>query len=163
MDHLYEQLVRADKTSIYKTVQVATYAFGFMAIAILTMNFIISIILIVAAVACFFYKKKLYVEYEYRFITNEIQIDKIVEMKKRSKVATFNIREVALLALEDSDFVKDFSNKPKSIVKCYSSTSKARVYIAMITEGNNKMQLMFMPDEKFLNLCYRSNPRVVKR
>ncbi|MGH4121059.1 DUF6106 family protein [Clostridium sp.] len=163
MDHLYEQLVKADKTGFYKTVQVATYAFGFIALASITVNYIISIILIVAAVTCFFYKKKLYVEYEYRFITGEIQIDKIVEMKKRSKIVTFNIREVALLALEDSDYVKDFSNKPESIVKCYSNTSEARVYIAMITEGNNKMQLMFMPDEKFLNLCYRSNPRVVKK
>lgn len=163
MDHLYEQLVTTKKTGFYKTVKVATYVLGVIGLSIFTMNFILSIIFIVLAAACFFYKKNLFVEYEYRFTAGEIHIDKILEMKKRIEVVTFNIKELALLAAEDSDFVKDFSNKPKSIVKCFYTNETARVYSAMITQGNNKMQLMFIPDEKFLNLCYRSNPRVVKK
>ncbi|MCJ7689168.1 MAG: DUF6106 family protein [Clostridiaceae bacterium] len=163
MDHFYEQLVRADKTGFYKTVKVATYVLGIIGLLIFNVNFILSIILIVAAAACFIYKKELFVEYEYQFTNGEIDIEKILEMKKRKKVTTFNIKEVTLLALEDSDAVKDFSNKPKSIEKCFSTNAKAKVYVAMVTEGTNRMQLMFMPDAKFLELCYRSNPRVVKK
>lgn len=84
-------------------------------------------------------------------------------MKKRKKVTTFNIKEVGLLALCDSDVVNDFSNKPASIVKCYPTTGKGQIYVAMVTEGKDKMQLLFMPDEKFINLCFKYNPRSVKR
>ena len=82
----------------------------------LATNLILAIILLGMAVACFFYKQKLFVEYEYQFTNGEIDIEKIIEMKKRSKVVTFNIKEVGLLAPEGSDAVKDYSNKPK----CYS-------------------------------------------
>lgn len=163
MDHFYEQLVTTNKTGIYKTVKVATYVLGLFGIIIFSMNFILAILLLVVAAACFFYKQKLFVEYEYQFTNGDIDIEKILEMKKRKKVTTFNMKEVALLAPENSVFVKDFSNKPREIVKCYNATDEALVYVAMVTEGNNKMQLMFTPNEKFLDHCYRSNPRVVKK
>lgn len=163
MDRFYEQLVTTYKTGVYKMVNVATYIFVFIGIASFSINFIFAIILLCLAVACFFYKQNLFVEYEYQFTNGEIDIEKIIEMKKRKKVVTFNIKELELLAPEDSAAVKDFYNKPSDILKCYPNTSKARVYIAMVTEGNNKMQLMFVPDEKFLDQCYKCNPKAVKK
>jgi len=163
MDHFYEQLVTTYKTGFYKMVNVATYIFAFIGFAAFSINFILAIILFCLAVACFFYKQNLFVEYEYQFTNGEIDVEKIVEMKKRKKVVTFNIKELELLAPEGSAAVKDFYNKPNEILKCYPTTSKARVYIAMVTEGSNKMQLMFVPDEKFLDHCYKSNPKAVKK
>ncbi|MGK0467411.1 MAG: hypothetical protein ACJAX4_002712 [Clostridium sp.] len=163
MDHFYEQLVRTNKTVFYKIVKVATYVFSFFALITLTENFIFTIVSLIVAAACFFYKQNLFVEYEYQFTNGDIDIEKILEMKKRKKVTTFNIKEVALLAPQNSVFVKDFSNKPGDIVKCYHDDQEAKVYVAMVTEGNNKMQLMFTPNEKFLDLCYKSNPRAVKK
>ncbi|MBU3156110.1 DUF6106 family protein [Clostridium estertheticum] len=163
MDNFYEQLLTTSKTTTYKLVSKATYVLGLIGLFFTSVNMIFAILLIALAVACYFYKSKLYVEYEYQFTNGEIDIEKILEMKKRKKVTTFNIKEVDLLALSDSDFVKDYSNKPTSIVKCYPTTAKGRIYVAMITEGNDKMQLMFMPDEKFINHCFKYNPRAVKK
>ena len=163
MDNFYEQLLTTSKTTSYKIVSRSTYVFGLIGLLIASVNMIFAIILIALAVACFFYKSKLYVEYEYQFTNGEIDIEQILEMKKRKKITTFNIKEVGLLALGDSDVVKDFSNKPNSIVKCYPTTAKGQVYVAMVTEGKDKMQLLFMPDEKFINLCFKYNPRSVKK
>lgn len=163
MDHFYEQLVTTDKTSIYKIVNGLMYVFAIVGLLSFTTNLILMVILVAMSVVCFFYKQKLFVEFEYQFTNGEIDIEKIIEMKKRSKVVTFNIKEVGLIALEDSAAVKDFYNKPNNIVNCYPTTAKGKVYVAMITEGNNKMQLMFVPDEKFLDHCYKINPRVVKK
>lgn len=163
MDHFYEQLITTSKTGTYKIVNGAMYVFAIVGLASFTTNLILVVILLAMAIVCFFYKQKLFVEYEYQFTNGEIDIEKIIEMKKRSKVVSFNIKEVGLIATDGSAAIKDFYNKPTSIVKCYPSTSKKKVYVAMVTEGNNKMQLMFVPDEKFLELCYKMNPRVVKK
>lgn len=163
MDHFYEQLITTYKTGIYKTVNGAMYVFTIIGLASVTTNLILVVILLGLAGACYFYKQKLFVEYEYQFTNGEIDVEKIIEMKKRKKVVSFNIKEVTLIAPEGSAAVKDFYNKPSTIVKCYPSTGKAKVYVAMVTEGNNKMQLMFVPDEKFLDHCYKINPRAVKK
>ena len=163
MDHFYEQLVTTSKTGIYKIVSGGTYVFAFIAILTFKINLILVVVLLGLAAACFFYKQNLFVEYEYQFTNGEIDIEKILEMKKRRKVVTFNIKEVTLIAPEDSHDVKDFSNKPSVIVKAYPSTAKLRVYVAMVTEGTNRMQLMFIPDEKFLEHCFKYNPRAVKK
>jgi len=163
MDKVYEQLITTSKTSFYKIVTGATYAFAIIGIVVFSVNIIFAMILLCTAVACFFYKQKLYVEFEYQFMNGEIKIEKILEMKKRSSVTTFNIQQVGLLAPEDSDAVKDYDNKPNAIVKCYPTTARSKVYVAMVTEGNDRMQLRFMPDERFLEDCFKYNPRVVKR
>lgn len=163
MDRFYEQLITTSKTSLYKTINAATFVFSFIGIVCFSINIILSILLFGLAVASFFYKQRLFVEYEYQFTNGEIDIEKIIEMKKRSKITTFHIKEVALLAPEESDAVADYGNKPKNILNCYPATSKAKVYVAMVTEGNDKIQLRFVPDDKFLELCYKYNPRAVKK
>jgi hypothetical protein len=163
VDHFYEQLVTTYKTGFYKIANGVAFVFMLIAMDAFNKNLIFAVILLALAGACFFYKRNLFVEYEYQFTNGEIDIEKILEKKKRSKVLTFHIKEVGLLAPEDSDAVKDYPNKPKAIVRCYPTTSKAKVYVAMVTEGNNKMQLKFVPDDKFLEHCYKYNPRAVKK
>lgn len=121
------------------------------------------IMCLVISAACFFGKKKFYVEYEYAFTNGEIDIDRIVEMKKRKRVLTFNIKEVELLAQEDSYYIKDFTNMPSEEISFFPSTSERQVYVAMITGGNHRTMLRFVPDEEFLNLCFKYNPRAVKK
>jgi len=163
MDQIYEQLITTNKTGFYKAVNVAMFVFSLMGLISFSTNLILVVILLGLAGACFFYKQKLFVEYEYQFTNGYIDIEKIIEMKKRKKVVSFNIKEVGLIAQEGSDAIKDFPNKPTAIVKCYPTTSKAKVYVVMLTEGKNKMQLMFVPDKKFLDLCFKTNPKAVKK
>lgn len=163
MDNFYEQLLKTYKTVKYKTVRFLLFFFGVSGLFLLMMlAFIPAVILIALSIGMFFLKKRLFIEYEYDFTSGEIAVDKIVEMKKRSRLYTFNIKEVELLAPESSYYVKDFSNKPQKTAVCYPKTANGQVYAAMVTGGSERLQLKFMPDEKFLELCHKYNPRAVK-
>ncbi|WP_139905050.1 DUF6106 family protein [Clostridium thermarum] len=165
MDSFYEQLVTTQKTAAYSFANGATYVFGVLGFLFVGggMNLPLAVIAIGTAVGLFFLKKKLYREYEYDFTNGDIDIDVIYEMKSRKRLVSFSAKEIELLAPLDSDPVKDFSNKPEKVLKLYPSTSKERVYAAMVTGGTNRMQIHFVPNEKFIDLCYRYNPKAVKK
>jgi hypothetical protein len=162
MDNFHEQLVSTEKSLAYKLANYGFYILIFLAIAFMRYIMVFGLYVVLAA-AVFFIKKQLYVEYEYAFTNGEMDIDKIVEAKKRSRVLTFDIKNVELLAPEDSQYVKDFSNRPGKTVSLYPKNSHRKVYVAMITGGNERLQLRFTPDEETINLCYKYNPRAVKK
>lgn len=162
MDNFYEQLETTYKTGVYKLLNGCSYIFG--VIAIISMAVIpIFILGLLITVACFFGKKKFYVEYEYAFTNGEIDIDKIIEMKKRKRIINFQIKEVELLAPEDSYYIKDFPNKPTDIISCYPPTTDKKIYVAIITGGNRRTMLRFVPNDEFLDLCIKYNPRAIKK
>jgi hypothetical protein len=162
VDNFHEQLVATYKTTAYKLVNAAFYIFAGLALVTLAALpiFVGSLIL---AVGAFFLKKTLYVEYEYAFTNGEFDIDKIIEMKKRKRVASFNVKNIELLAQEDSNHIADFANKPDKVINVFPSTTDKKVYVAMVTGGNERFQLRFVPDEEILNLCFKYNPRAVKK
>lgn len=164
MDNFYEQLVTTQKSAAYSAANGATYVFGFLGLVNLgSFNLIPAVVLIAIAAGLFFYKKKLYREYEYDFTNGDIDIDVIYEMKSRKRLISFNVRDIELLAPVDSDPVKSFSNKPEKVHKCYPSNSKEKVYAAMVTGGANRVQILFVPNERFRDMCYKYNPKAVKR
>jgi hypothetical protein len=163
MDQFYEQLMVGKKTTVYTLANLVVYVFGIVGLLFFVASPIIGLILILIAVGSFFYKKNLYVEYEYDFTNGEIDIDKILEMKKRKRVITFSIKDVELLAEENSTIVKDFSNKPSDIATFLPSGYAGKVYAAMLTNGAERKMIRFAPNDKFLDLCFKLNPRAVKK
>lgn len=163
MDKFYEQLLVTKKTPVYRLANASVYVFGVLGLLTFGSSILIGIILLALAGTIFFFKRNLYIEYEYDFTNGEIDIDKIFEMKKRKRVLTFNIKQVELLANETSFYVKDFSNKPSNVMTFLPSSYEGKVYVAMITGGNERIMVRFAPNEKFLNLCFKLNPRAVKK
>lgn len=164
MDNFYEQLVTTQKTVKYKIANSGVYVFlalGFLATILGIL--IPSLLFLALAGVLFLVKKNFYVEYEYEFTNGDIEVDKILEMKKRSKIISFSIKEVELIAPEDSYHIKDFSNKPEKILNLYPVTADTQIYVAMVTGGKDRVQIKFVPNEKFLDLCYKYNPRAIKR
>jgi len=162
VDNFYEQLAGTYKTRMYTLLNICVYIFGVIA-AISMVTIPIFVLSLLIALACYFGKKKLYVEYEYTFTNGEIDIDKIVEKKKRKRVINFQIKEVELLAPEDSNYVRDFSNKPVEIVNYFPITTDGKIYAAMLTSGNKRVMIRFLPDDEFLKLCFKYNPKAVKK
>lgn len=144
-------------------------SFVFIAIAIISISsfnitgIIIGIIFAAIAVGFFFLKQKLYVEYEYVITNGSVDIDRIVEANKRKKIIEFNIKDVELMGKEDSDEVKSFSNKPEKKLNCITSGNNDKIYVAYLTMGEERCTIRFTPDEKFLDICFKYNPRGVKR
>lgn len=164
MDNFYEQLVTTYKTIHYKSISFIMYLDVILAVIMsLTFNLIPALVLLAGFAGIYFYRRNLYIEYEYDFTNGEMDVDRIIQMKKRKRVLTFNIKDIELLAPEDSDEIKYFSGKPDKIMTCYPPTSRETVYIAMITGGKERLQLRFVPDKELLELCFKYNPRAVKR
>lgn len=164
MDNFYEQLVTTQKTTKYKIANGATYVFGVLAFLSLGGgNFLMGLVVLAIAIGLFFLKRNLYIEYEYGFTNGEIDVDKIFEMTRRKRVLTFTVKDVELLAPEDSYHVKDFSNKPDKIYNFCPADTEERVYVAMLTGGTERAQVRFTPDDEFIELCYKYNPRAVKK
>jgi hypothetical protein len=164
MDNFHEQLVTTGKMGIYKFVNVLMYIFfGLTLILLGSANIIPAIVLIVITLGMFLYKGKLFVEYEYAFTNGEIDVDKIIGMRKRTRILTFNIKDIEVLAEENSDFIRDFSTATLKEINAIPRKFNHSAYIAMITGRGQKIQLRFSPDEEFLALCFRYNPRAVKK
>jgi len=164
MDAFYEQLVTAKKSSAYSACNILTYIFGGLGLLALGMRqMIIAIPLILISAALYFYKGNLFVEFQYDFTNGEIDVDKILEMKKRKRVISFDIKKVELLAPENSDHVKNYSKNTVSTIDAMNPHSSEKVYNAYIMQDNQIIKLRFAPNEKFLDFCYKYNPRAVKR
>lgn len=164
MDNFYEQLVTTYETIQYKAVGGLTFISGVLAILMMFFGQIVPcIFLIIIAAAAFYFKRYLYVEYEYEFTNGDIDIDKIIEKNKRKRVASFNIKELEILAPDNSGYIKELANLPKKEIRLYPETSKAVVYTAVLKYNGEMVRMKFVPDEEFINLCYRYNPRNVKK
>ena len=162
MDKFHEQLVTTSKTSKYKITNFLAYFFGIIGLMYVFVNLIMAILFILLAVGMHFLKKKFFVEFEYTLTNGDVDIDKIIEMKKRKRVISFNMKDVQMLAPEDSYYIKDFSNKPQKVLICYPETCDRKIYVAIIS-GNNNIQLKFAPEESLIDLLHMYNPRAVKK
>jgi hypothetical protein len=164
MDNFHEQLITTSKTAIYKILNILMYVFGVISGVLLgSLNIIPAIFLIAITVGIFFCKRNLFIEFEYNFTNGEIDVDKIVEMKKRTRMLTFNVKDIELLAEENSSFAQEFSKKPLKKINAIPRDFKKNVYVAMITGSGEKINLRFAPDEEFIALCYKYNPRATKK
>lgn len=162
MDKFHEQLVTTYKTTKYKITNFLTYFFGVIGLMNVFANIIVAILFILLAVGMYFLKSKFFVEFEYTFTNGDVDIDKIIEMKKRKRVLSFNMKDVQILAPEDSYYIKDFSNKPEKVLICYPETCDKKIYTAIIS-GSDNLQLKFAPEESLVNLLHMYNPRAVKK
>ena len=164
MDNFHEQLVTTTKNSTYKLFNRMMYAFGALTLILLgSVQIIPAICLIAITLGIFLYKRNLFVEFEYAFTNGEVDVDKILNMKKRKRILTFNVKDIEIMAEENSDFIKDFPKKPLDEMNAIPKNFSQGAYVAIITGRGQKVQLRFAPDAQFIALCYKYNPRAVNK
>lgn len=166
MDYFYEQLQKSEKTSLYKLLNVLAYVFLCVGIfifagSISTAKYAIA--LVVISVIIFLIKRAMLVEYEYIFTNGELEIDIIYEMKRRRKAVLFDMKDIEIMARENSDYIKNFNNIPKKQKKLYNKNEENIFSIVLSTEKSGRMLINFTPDNTLLDMCYRFNPRNVKK
>lgn len=169
-DNFYEQFVGAHESMAYKLVNIImkiSIVFGVLYMLSAALLGLLGLILAILCAIIYFsmimLKRKIYLDYEYDFTNGEIDIVSIGDKIKRKVIVTFDMKEVELLAAKDSDDIRDFSNKPNRILKCYPKDTNEKVYTAILTGGGKSAQIEFVPDKEFLNLCFQKNPRAVKK
>lgn len=169
-DSYYEQFIKAEKSVLYQVVSfimkvsiVLAFVYFIFTSILGILGLILSLLCVIIYIGFKFLKRKIYIDYEYDFTNGEIDIITIGDKIKRKLVLNFQISEVQLLGPKDSDEIKDFSNKPTNVVRAHAKDTKEKVYTAFIDNGANKVQLDFIPNKEFLDLCFHKNPRAVKR
>ena len=164
MDKFKEQLVLIENTNLYKMVKVITIIFLILGVAIMALGGAIpGLILLISAIVMFYMKRYLYVEYEYILTNGDIDIDAIYEIKARKRVISFNLKDITLLAPKNSKEYKDLYDKPSKIIKPIPKGVEQKIYIAVISKGINRVQLEFVPNKEFIDLCFLYNPKAVKK
>lgn len=170
MEKYYEQLTHAYRSPLHAIFSALVYIcaalglmtiFSFGAFIDIKVWIVISVFFIGTAVLCYFLKQKNYVEYEYIFTSGDVDIDMVIEARKRKRFVSFNINDVYMLAPEGS-YNLDGAPEGKKIIAYPKNTSEKK-YIAVVNKDGAVNHIYFIPDEEFLEACFKSNPRNVKK
>lgn len=162
MDNFYEQLNSLGVTTSYKVVNAFTYVLLILGLFNLTILQIVpAALLILSGLGLFFLKKKMLVEYEYAFTNGEVDIDKIIEMKRRKKVLNLKAKDIEILAKAGSDELRDHNVNGLKVVDC-SLKGNNNIYEAVVSSSIGRVLLRFAPNDELLNLLHKYNPRAVK-
>ena len=101
--------------------------------------------------------KKYNIEFEYAITGSEIDIDKIINKKKRKRIVSTSIRSFEIVApLNSSKYNENY----KSLIHtdCSSLSVNANTYFAAYFVDGQKKCLLFDPTEKMLNMIKRYCP-----
>lgn len=122
------------------------------------------LLLLIVAVFYFLYIgiSSMNVEYEYSVTNGELDIDKIIARRKRSKVISVHSRSFEYFAPYTPEHKNTYEDS--SITKrldLTSNTGNERVYFAVYYKNNDKILFTFEPTQKMLDDFARYVPRRV--
>ncbi|GIM29432.1 hypothetical protein CPJCM30710_20980 [Clostridium polyendosporum] len=164
MDQFKEQFVTTEDLGLYKLANGGMIVCLIFTLLCMTLGGVIpGLIFLVSSGIIFYAKRFLYVEYEYSITNGEVDIDSLFEAKSRKPKITFNMKEVSLFTPLESNEYKDFTNKPEKIINAVPKGNNSKVYAALVTEGNQRAQVLFVPNDEFIDTCRLFNPKAVKK
>ena len=101
------------------------------------------------------------IEYEYLMVHDEIEIDKIVNQKKRKRLTVLNVKKMERFsrANADSQFKKSLSDVSIKKVYACEETGAEDLFFALYVEDGVKKLLLFNPCEEIVDMIVKLNPR----
>lgn len=163
MDNFYEQLNKAEKSHIYSIMKLLSYIlFIFAAIFLISLNLLLFAVSLIFGLILFFVKNNFLLEYEYAYINGRLDIDVILEKKKRKKVISFNVKDIEAYGDEKLTDMAKYKYRAK-IINAISTNDKNKVYGIYVIIESQKYYIRFTPDKKFYDLINRYNRRAETR
>jgi len=111
---------------------------------------IVIIAYVAIAYAAKFFIGNLNVEYEYSLTNGDLDIDKIINQRKRKPLFSTTCKDIEQMAKLSSSQYNESIAKAPLIIKAVSSMDSPNVYFAVINSNGRKVTLYFEPDEKML-------------
>lgn len=105
-------------------------------------------------VGIFFGAKKLYgnqnLEFEYIFTSGELDIDKIINQKKRKRVISLEVRSIEIMAkYNNSEYQKTFNLTTKTL-NCSSGEITDDTYVIVYAKNNEMLKILIEPNEQMV-------------
>ncbi|HHT97553.1 MAG TPA: hypothetical protein GXZ90_06635 [Clostridiales bacterium] len=102
---------------------------------------------------------RLNIEYEYVFVDDQLDFDKIIGKSKRKHILRINFEQVEIMAPTNSNSLSSF-NQMKLEVKDFSSgDSNAKSYTIIVNKESEKLKIIFEPNEKMIKCIKQKNSR----
>ncbi len=101
------------------------------------------------------------VEYEYIYISGEIEISKICGKMKRKTLKTFDIENLEMLAPEGDDELQTFERQEHQVFDYSSLVKENQKYVAFIRKDSNLTKIIFEPSEAIVKEAKMMAPRKV--
>jgi hypothetical protein len=119
--------------------------------------------LVAAVLVIFIFYRFLRVEYEYIFVTGELQVDRIYSGSVRKAGPRIDITNVERVERIADEALKELKSRPKGEVLDYTShIGDPEIYVVRYHDNMGSKFLLFEPDEKLLKTMWRSAPSKVK-
>lgn len=168
MDAFIEKLVKRQKTSkdtlfsIGVVIAALIIVFGVIPLIPIVRNLWIFFLFLFAYLAYYLIRSR-NIEFEYSLTNSELDVDKIIDQKKRKHVISVDCRDFEVMARINSDkFTQDIKTI-KNRIEAVSSMSSPDVYFAVFEDKGLKTVLFFEPNEKMIEVIARYIPRKLFR
>lgn len=105
------------------------------------------------------------IEYEYSMVNNEIDIDKIINVRRRKRLTTINIRTVECFGRKSDGGEFESRMRNTHTEKLYACRDKDddSVYYAVYRENDADKMILFNPSDKMLEKMHKLNPHKINR
>ena len=162
MDVFIEYLAKGKTTFVDTIIAVLSVIFGILgAISLFWLGFILSLsipfagfFLVLAGVAVIYGMIKvigaLNVEYEYAITNDELDIDKVVNRRKRTNMISCTLRRLEWFGIANDELCDKYFDD-KNIRNIYACTDPSGGYHYIVTEVDlEKVMVLFNPNEKMV-------------
>ena len=169
------------KYNIFKTISIVSYVLMVVWILIifftlnLKANWLFNVIFYLIPLILFFlsgflfgrFKNKLYVDYDYTFITGSIRVAKVIKNIKRRFIIKFDAKDIEKIGKYDSGTYQKYLSMPgvtKMIFTSnYSATDgKEFYYIVAVVDGDKKLMVFECTELFIVNILKFSNKSVLE-
>ena len=120
---------------------------------------------VVFLVLALVWKRRLALEYEYQYLDGTLQVDKIIDMKKRKKCGRYDVENLCVMAPEGDEHLTPYLNRKDARMVDYTSRSQngESRYVAVYRGKGEHCCATLEPTDKLVQLMWRSAPGKVIR
>ena len=154
MEECYEQFLTKNYGPNQNTVNTLSSLLLFLiAVAVFGLgNWVISIIMALIYLGLLIYSNNKFIEYEYELVCDELTITKILNKKKRKRIANIELKNIIEVEVD---------KKACKVIDTYIDVeNKLNKKVLYVKEKNQIKAYKIAMDRKMLEICRRINPRV---
>ena len=161
MDSFFEQIVKKRKGFAEWAVILVTLVVALALVALSWLMGILPIIVTVGAIyGAWWLITSRNVEYEYCVTNGDIDVDKIVARRKRTRLVSVSGRKVRALAPYDPN--KPLGRFQRTVLVAPSIKEEGLWYFTYHSKKNGDTLVVFMPDDRVLGALYDGLPKLVQ-
>ncbi|MEI6603160.1 MAG: DUF6106 family protein [Clostridia bacterium] len=165
MDGPIEKLVTRKRDIVdYLSIVLVVIAAVLIQITTLFFSFLINYIAIIFAALLFLCTKFAMlknIEFEYSYFDGDMEIDKIINMKKRKRVTLVSVKDMEAFGVQNA--FATLQKKPEEIVYCCATPDAPGNYFFIANYNSKRTAFFFEPNDQMIHDIIRRIPNKILR